>query len=67
VQLDAGTRDLAFIIGGADGLSEDLLEAANLKVAFGRATWPHLLVRTMLTEQLYRAVTILMNHPYHRA
>jgi 23S rRNA (pseudouridine1915-N3)-methyltransferase len=66
-RLDAGTRDLAFIIGGADGLSASAKNLAKLSLAFGRATWPHLLVRAMLAEQLYRAVTILSNHPYHRS
>lgn len=65
--LEAGTRHLVFVIGGADGLSEDVLALAKLKIAFGGATWPHLLIRAMLAEQLYRAVTILSNHPYHRA
>jgi 23S rRNA (pseudouridine1915-N3)-methyltransferase len=56
-----------FIIGGADGLAPSLREQAGLAVAFGTATWPHQLVRVMLLEQLYRAVTILSGHPYHRA
>jgi len=56
-----------FIIGGADGLAPSLHERAKLKLAFGRATWPHQLVRIMLLEQLYRAETILAGHPYHRA
>jgi 23S rRNA (pseudouridine1915-N3)-methyltransferase len=55
-----------FIIGGADGLAQSLRERANLKLAFGAATWPHQLVRIMLLEQLYRAGTILAGHPYHR-
>jgi 23S rRNA (pseudouridine1915-N3)-methyltransferase len=57
---------LAFIIGGADGLAHSLREKASLSIAFGAATWPHQLVRIMLLEQLYRAVTILTGHPYHR-
>ena len=57
---------LAFIIGGADGLAHSLREKASLTIAFGAATWPHQLVRIMLLEQLYRAVTILTGHPYHR-
>jgi len=61
-----GCRTLAFIIGGADGLSSSLTERAALKLAFGRAVWPHRLVRVMLAEQLYRASTILSGHPYHR-
>ena len=55
-----------FMIGGADGLAPSLRERANLAIAFGTATWPHQLVRIMLLEQLYRAVTILTGHPYHR-
>jgi len=63
---DAGTPALAFLIGGADGLAESLRRRANLRLAFGTATWPHQLVRIMLLEQLYRAMTILSGHPYHR-
>jgi 23S rRNA (pseudouridine1915-N3)-methyltransferase len=55
-----------FIIGGADGLAPRLRDQAELALAFGAATWPHQLVRIMLLEQLYRAVTILSGHPYHR-
>jgi 23S rRNA (pseudouridine1915-N3)-methyltransferase len=58
---------VCFVIGGADGLAPSLGERANLKLAFGAATWPHQLVRVMLLEQLYRAGTILAGHPYHRA
>jgi 23S rRNA (pseudouridine1915-N3)-methyltransferase len=58
---------LAFIIGSHDGLAPSLREKASLAVAFGAATWPHQLVRVMLMEQIYRAVTILAGHPYHRA
>jgi 23S rRNA (pseudouridine1915-N3)-methyltransferase len=61
-----GRQALAFVIGGADGLDRSLVKQADLRIAFGRATWPHRLVRTMLTEQLYRASTILSGHPYHR-
>jgi len=57
---------VVFMIGGADGLAPSLRERANLAIAFGSATWPHQLVRIMLLEQLYRAVTILTGHPYHR-
>ena len=64
---DFGISDLAFVIGGAEGLSEDVLRRADLVLAFGRATWPHLLVRGMLAEQLYRTQQILAGHPYHRA
>jgi 23S rRNA (pseudouridine1915-N3)-methyltransferase len=56
-----------FIVGGADGLAPSLLERAQVRMAFGRATWPHQLVRIMLLEQIYRAATILAGHPYHRA
>jgi len=62
---DSG-RDVAFVIGGPDGLAPSLSENATLRLAFGAATWPHQLVRVMLLEQLYRAVTILSGHPYHR-
>lgn len=56
-----------FVVGGPDGLSPSLHQKAELKLAFGAATWPHQLVRVMLLEQLYRAATILSGHPYHRA
>ena len=64
---DAGRPAAVFCIGGADGLGEDVKRQADLTLAFGAATWPHQLVRIMLMEQLYRAVTILAGHPYHRA
>jgi 23S rRNA (pseudouridine1915-N3)-methyltransferase len=57
---------LVFILGGADGLAPSLREKADLALAFGAFTWPHQLVRIMLLEQLYRSVTILGGHPYHR-
>jgi 23S rRNA (pseudouridine1915-N3)-methyltransferase len=57
---------VVFIIGGADGLATSLRQNAHLRLAFGSATWPHQLARIMLLEQLYRAVTILSGHPYHR-
>jgi 23S rRNA (pseudouridine1915-N3)-methyltransferase len=57
---------VVFIIGAADGLAPGLRQKAGLAVSFGAATWPHQLVRIMLLEQLYRAVTILAGHPYHR-
>ena len=56
-----------FLIGGADGLAASLQDKADLRLAFGAATWPHQLVRVMLLEQLYRAATMLTGHPYHRA
>jgi 23S rRNA (pseudouridine1915-N3)-methyltransferase len=55
-----------FVIGGADGLAPSLVERAQVRLAFGAATWPHQLARIMLLEQLYRASTILAGHPYHR-
>jgi 23S rRNA (pseudouridine1915-N3)-methyltransferase len=58
--------ELAFLIGGPDGLAGALIERADLVLALGRMTWPHLLVRMLLAEQLYRASTILAGHPYHR-
>jgi 23S rRNA (pseudouridine1915-N3)-methyltransferase len=64
---DQGVRDVAFLIGGADGHGSAVIERADLSMAFGKMTWPHLLVRAMLVEQLYRASTILAGHPYHRA
>lgn len=64
---EGGTRDLAFLIGGADGLGAPARSRAAFSLSFGRLTWPHQLVRAMLAEQIYRAATILTNHPYHRA
>jgi 23S rRNA (pseudouridine1915-N3)-methyltransferase len=63
---DGGREALCFIIGGADGLAPGLRDDADMSFAFGSATWPHQLVRIMLMEQLYRAMTILSGHPYHR-
>ena len=63
---DGGVRDAAFIIGGPDGLAETCIDRANLVLPFGVMTWPHQLARIMLVEQIYRAVTILTGHPYHR-
>lgn len=65
-EAEAGTRDLAFLIGGADGLDPDLRSQAAARLSFGRMVWPHLLARVMLAEQLYRATTILTGGPYHR-
>jgi 23S rRNA (pseudouridine1915-N3)-methyltransferase len=64
---DVGTKDLAFVIGGPDGLSALPGKKAGRSLAFGPQTWPHLLARALLTEQVYRALTILAGHPYHRA
>jgi 23S rRNA (pseudouridine1915-N3)-methyltransferase len=64
---DSGRREVACVIGGPEGLDRAVLERADLTLAFGAATWPHLLVRVMLAEQIYRAATILAGHPYHRA
>ena len=64
--LDQGVQNLCFVIGGADGLSETVLELAEDKLCLGKMTWPHQLVRVMLIEQLWRCVSILTNHPYHR-
>ncbi|MFG1351738.1 23S rRNA (pseudouridine(1915)-N(3))-methyltransferase RlmH [Xanthobacter autotrophicus] len=64
---DGGLSALAFVIGGADGLCDAVRDKAMLMVAYGTATFPHQLVRVMLAEQIYRAVTILAGHPYHRA
>lgn len=62
-----GRSSLAFVIGGSDGLDPDFLRRAERRIAFGRMTWPHQIVRILLAEQLYRATTILSHHPYHRA
>ena len=63
---DTGTNALVFIIGGADGLTDEIRNKATLVMSFGKSTWPHLLVRGMLAEQLYRAQQIHAGHPYHR-
>ena len=63
---DGGREAVCFIIGGADGLAPSLRDDADMSFAFGAATWPHQLVRIMLMEQIYRAMTILSGHPYHR-
>ena len=64
---DAGEARALFVIGGPDGLPAEAKRRARLTLAFGTQTWPHLLVRTMLAEQLFRAMTMLAGHPYHRA
>ncbi len=63
---DEGYRQTAFVIGGADGVDESLKQRADLVLSFGKLTWPHMLVRTLLAEQIYRAHAILSGHPYHR-
>jgi len=63
---DDSVSDVAFLIGGADGHAETLLKRASLVVSFGAMTWPHLLARAMLAEQIYRAQQLLAGHPYHR-
>lgn len=63
---DGGKREARFLIGAADGFSQVQRDEADLLLAFGSATWPHLLARAMLAEQLWRATSILANHPYHR-
>ncbi len=64
---DGGCSDLAFIIGGADGIDPQLRARADFSLSFGKMVWPHMLVRVMLSEQLYRAASILSGSPYHRA
>ncbi|MGE5546739.1 MAG: 23S rRNA (pseudouridine(1915)-N(3))-methyltransferase RlmH [Solirubrobacterales bacterium] len=63
---DQGTADLAFLIGGADGHADAVRARANLLLSLGAMTWPHMLVRALLAEQLWRAQAILAGHPYHR-
>jgi 23S rRNA (pseudouridine1915-N3)-methyltransferase len=63
---DDGIREARFVLGAADGHSPEERAGADLLLAFGKATWPHLLARAMLAEQLYRATTIIAGHPYHR-
>ncbi len=63
---DDGRRNIAILIGGADGLDDASRAMAGMTLSLGRLTWPHLMVRAMLAEQLYRAQTILSGHPYHR-
>ena len=64
---DDGTGDLAFLIGGADGHGDAVRARAELLLSFGKMTWPHMLVRALLAEQLWRTQAILSGHPYHRA
>ena len=63
---DTGRRETRFLIGAADGHGEEMRRKADLLMSFGPATWPHMLARAMLAEQLFRATSILANHPYHR-
>ena len=63
---DSSTRDVAIFIGGAAGLDVDFLRKCNLRISFGKQTWPHMLVRSLVVEQLYRVQCILAGHPYHR-
>ncbi|MCE8544218.1 23S rRNA (pseudouridine(1915)-N(3))-methyltransferase RlmH [Ruegeria pomeroyi] len=63
---DTGRQDLALVIGGADGIDPGLRAEADFSISFGAMVWPHMLVRVMLAEQLYRAATILAGSPYHR-
>lgn len=64
---DSGTGHASLIIGGADGLSEEIRDKADITLAFGALTIPHQIVRALVLEQLYRAMTIISGHPYHRA
>ena len=63
---DGGIKETRFVIGAADGFAPGKRDEADLLLAFGKATWPHLLVRALLVEQIYRATTIIAGHPYHR-
>jgi len=63
---DTGRRETRFLLGAADGHEDELRDKADLLLSFGAATWPHMLARAMLAEQLFRATSILANHPYHR-
>ncbi len=63
---DDGVRETRFLIGAADGFGDEQRASADRLIAFGRATWPHMMARAMLAEQLFRATSILANHPYHR-
>ncbi|NQV57343.1 MAG: 23S rRNA (pseudouridine(1915)-N(3))-methyltransferase RlmH [Rhodospirillales bacterium] len=64
--MNEGRSHIAFVIGGADGLTGDVLAKAEFKLSLGPMTWPHMFARVMLAEQLYRAQCIMTNHPYHR-
>ncbi len=64
--IDSGTPEICFLIGGADGHLEETRKKADLILSFGKMTFPHILMRAVLTEQIYRAQTIISGHPYHR-
>ena len=64
---DEGSSNIAFLIGGAAGHGNEVLNRADFKLSFGKLTWPHMMVRSMLAEQIYRASTIIAGHPYHRS
>ncbi len=64
---DQGQNAVSFVIGGADGIDPNLQNRADARISFGRMVWPHMLARVMLSEQLYRAASILANKPYHRS
>ncbi len=64
---DTGCQDLAFVIGGADGIDPSLRAEADFSISFGKMVWPHMMVRLMLAEQIYRAATIQSGSPYHRS
>lgn len=63
---DTGSEKLTFLIGGAEGFTDDIRNKANMLLSFGQQTWPHVMVRVMLLEQVYRAQQIMAGHPYHR-
>ena len=65
-QVDDGAKDVSFLIGGPYGLDLSAISSPSLMISLGRVTWPHLMIRGMIAEQLYRAQQILKNHPYHR-
>ena len=64
---DEGSSNISFLIGGAAGHGKEALNKADFKLSFGKLTWPHMMVRSMLAEQIYRASSIIAGHPYHRS
>jgi 23S rRNA (pseudouridine1915-N3)-methyltransferase len=64
--IERGDRDVTFVIGGADGLDDTIRARADMVLSFGPMTWPHMLARVLLCEQIWRSVSILTRHPYHR-